>query len=118
MIEIIKLYWKVNRLKIALVITSIIIGTTLLLPLLNAETFDLVESLIQSGMTIGFYIIMTPVFVIGYYFYKKQQQDRNPGYKSELPNLSSLDIYLSVYTVYATLAFIASLFVDNIISLE
>ena len=107
-------YWKVYRLKIAMAITLIIIGTTLLLPLLKAETFDLVASLIQSAMTIGLYIIMTPVFVIGYYFYKKQQLDRNPGYKLELPDIYSVDIYLSVYIVYATLAFIASLFMDNI----
>ncbi|WP_321322511.1 hypothetical protein [Labilibaculum sp.] len=114
MTELVKLYWKVYRLKIAIVITLIIIGATLLLPLLKVETFDLVESLIQSVIAIGLYIIMTPVFVIGYYFYKKQQQDRNPGYKMELPDIYSLDIYLSVYTVYATLAFIASLFMDNI----
>ena len=116
MLEIIKLYWKVYRLKIALVITLIIIGTTLLLPLLKAETFDLLESLTQSAMTIGLYIIMTPVFVIGYYLYKKQQQDRNPGYKLELPDINNVDIYLRVYTVYAPLAFIASLFMDNIFS--
>jgi uncharacterized membrane protein HdeD (DUF308 family) len=114
MLEIIKLYWKVYRLKIALAITLIIIGTTILLPILKAETFDLVESLTQSAMTIGLYIIMTPIFVIVYYFYKKQQQDRNLGYKLELPEINSVDIYLSVYTVYATFAFIASLFMDNV----
>jgi len=56
---------------------------------------------------------MTPVFVIGYYFFKRQQLDRNPGYKFDLPDLYNIDIYLTVYTAYAVLAFIASTVLQN-----
>lgn len=48
---------------------------------------------------------MTPVFVIGYYLYQKQQHDKNPFCKSKMLDISSFDIYLSVYTVYSVLAF-------------
>jgi hypothetical protein len=46
-------------------------------------------------------MIMTPVFVIGYHFYQKQQHDKNPSCKSKMIDTSNLDIYLAVYTVLA-----------------
>ncbi|BAX81982.1 hypothetical protein [Labilibaculum antarcticum] len=114
MIDSLLFTWRENRLKVAIAATVLIFGASLLLSLLNSESFDLPAALIQSSMNLGLYVIMTPVFVIGYHFYQKQQHDKNPSYKSKIIDTSNLDIYLAVYTVYAVLAFTASLLVNNI----
>lgn len=115
MIELVRLYWKVYRLKIAIVVATLIFGTNLLLPLSNSEPYVFTDSLLQAFATVGFYIIMTPIFMIGYYIYKKQQIDKNPGYKTEMPEIFSLDIFLTVFTVYSIFGFIVGCLFKNML---
>ena len=118
MIGSIKIYWKLHRLSVAIVITIIIFGTTLLLPMLSKEPYTFLDALKLSASNIGLYLIMTPVFMIFYYLYKKQQQDKNPGYKANMPDVFNLDTFLKVYTIYATLAFIAGLFIEKVLYMQ
>ncbi len=115
MIELVRLYWKVYRLKIAIVVATLIFVTNLLVPLSNREPYVFTDSLLQAFASVGFYLIMTPVFMVGYYIYKKQQIDKNPGYKSEMPEIFTLDIFLSVFTVYSAFGFIAGFFFKNML---
>lgn len=115
MIEFAKVYWKVYRLEVAITVAVLIFGTTLLLPLSNPEPYDFLDSLLHGFASIGFYLIMTPFFMIAYYLFKKQQIDKNPGYKTEMPEIFTVDNFLSVFTVYSALGFIAGLLAENII---
>ncbi|WP_430816578.1 hypothetical protein [Carboxylicivirga sp. RSCT41] len=115
MIEIVRLYWKIYRWEVAIIVASVIFVTTILLPLSGSEPYDFWGSLIHGFATIGFYVIMTPFFMIAYHFYKKQQIERNPGYKIEMPEIFTLDNFLSVFTVYSAFGFIAGLVAQNII---
>ncbi len=113
MIELVNLYWKLYRLVVAIAITVLIIGVTLLSPLFNSESYNFLEAFKHSAANIGLYLIMTPVFMMAYFIYKKQQLDKNTGYKIDMPEIFNIDTFLKVYTIYATLAYIAGFVLDN-----
>ncbi len=114
MIELIKIYWKAYRLEIAIIIAALIFGINLLLPLSNSESYVFIDSLFHAFASLGFSLIITPVFMLGYYVNKKQQIDRNPGYKIEMPAIFTVDIFLSVFTVYSAFGFILGFIFKNI----
>ncbi len=118
MFEILKIYWKAYRLEIAIIVAIIIVGISLILPLYDTEPYNFLAALIHSIMTIGLCLVMTPAFMIVYYFYKRQEIKRNPGYKIEPPDIFTLDNFLSVFTVYSIVGFILGQIAENVMIIQ
>ncbi|WP_088656275.1 hypothetical protein [Geofilum rhodophaeum] len=115
MIELVRLYWRIHRLKVAIICAALILGTNLLLPLSDSEPYVFTDSLLQAVASIGFYLIMTPIFMIVYYIYNKQKKYRNRGYTTEIPEIFTVDNFLCVFTVYSTFGFIAGFIFKNLL---
>lgn len=107
-----KLYWKAHRLQVAITIAILIFTTKLSYPYFKTNSYEFWDSLLSSVMTLVLYLFVTPVWLVIYYLYKKQLMEKTPGDKIEMSEIFNLDTYLFVFTIYASIAFSLSMFVN------
>jgi len=116
MFTTLKLFFKLNRLKVAILVAVIVTVANFLISLLSSERYSFLDSVKNSVLDLGLYLIVTPILMVIYYFYKKQQIKKQSALK-EVPEIFNLNNYLLFFTLFAFIAFLMNVIIGILFKL-
>ncbi|BDD06735.1 hypothetical protein [Aureibacter tunicatorum] len=116
MINTLIYYWRIHRLSVAVLVSILAIIIKLAIKIHSKGILNLFDLTIQSIYTIGFSLVITPLFLVGYYMYSSRTHLSNNLNVKSLSEVFTRDNLLIAYTVYLVFSSIILLFVFNFLT--